>query len=74
MLFEYGDKGDLENYLTNIRGSIEFNKTECMLPEFRIKKFILEILMAMSYLHNQNIIHRDIKPTNIFLKGKDYII
>ena len=25
MLFEYGDKGDLETYLNNIRGSLNFN-------------------------------------------------
>ena len=39
-----------------------------------MKKFIIETLLALEYLHSQNIIHRDVKPSNLFLKGKDYSI
>jgi len=66
MIFEYCDRGDLENYLKNQKGF--------MLSDQRIKKFIVEILLALEYLHSQSIIHRDVKPSNIFLKGKDYTI
>ncbi|CDW81372.1 protein kinase domain containing protein [Stylonychia lemnae] len=30
-----------------------------------------QILLAVSYMHNQNIVHRDIKPENILLENED---
>ena len=66
ILFENCDKGDLDQYLKNQKGNA--------ISEKRIKKFIIELILAVDYMHSQNIIHRDIKPSNIFLKSKDYTI
>ncbi|KAI1903692.1 hypothetical protein AGOR_G00029840 [Albula goreensis] len=36
-------------------------------PEDKILDWFVQICMALKYIHNQNILHKDIKPQNIFL-------
>ena len=37
-------------------------------------RYILQVAEALKYIHNQNIAHLDIKPSNIMLKGNDKIV
>lgn len=38
------------------------------LKEGEIKEFLKQITEALEYIHRQGIIHRDVKPSNIFIK------
>lgn len=57
LIMEYCDGCDLGKFL-------EKNPE---LPEWKIRDFFKQIVNGLSYLHSESIIHRDIKPQNIFL-------
>ncbi|CAD8137233.1 unnamed protein product [Paramecium octaurelia] len=55
--------GDLSKYMT--RGQI--------LNEYTAKFIIAQIILAIEYLHSQQIIYRDLKPENILIDQEGYI-
>lgn len=58
-VMEYVQEGQLKTYLN----ANSIGKDE-------LKKLLMDILKGLHYLHNEGIIHRDIKPQNILL-GRD---
>eukprot|EP01133_Synstelium_polycarpum_P001421 gene1421-1647_t len=62
-IMEYVGKGELFNYI----------RTEVMFEEHTAKLIIAEIVLALEYLHNQNIIYRDLKPENILVDTQGHI-
>lgn len=45
-------------------------KQDCGIPAQVVKKITRELLTGLSYLHKNNIIHTDIKPSNILMNHK----
>lgn len=45
-------------------GGIPINKMHCNIPFFQFLKLFKEFLAGIATLHNNSIVHRDIKPTN----------
>jgi tRNA A-37 threonylcarbamoyl transferase component Bud32 len=61
---EYVNGGNLyENMWVNKR----FN-------EEQVKFFAAQLIIALGYLHNNNVIHRDLKPENVLLREDGYIV
>ncbi|MEO5378846.1 MAG: protein kinase [Magnetococcus sp. DMHC-6] len=46
-------------------------KRERTLEEQDLLRIIMPLLLGVQVLHNENVIHRDIKPDNIFIRTKD---
>ncbi|KAL3134399.1 hypothetical protein ABBQ38_006461 [Trebouxia sp. C0009 RCD-2024] len=67
IVMEYAQYGDLGRL---IKKAIELKKA---FPEKIIWKYFMQICEGMQVLHNAKIIHRDIKPMNIFVGDHDIV-
>jgi len=65
IVLQYCPKGDLNKFIQSQKG--------IPLSEKKIWKIFLEICLGVEYLHNKNIIHKDLKTSNIFLLN-DYTV
>jgi len=60
LIIDYCSKGDLNNLLEEKKN----------LKEIEVQYYMKELINALKYLHDRNIIHRDLKLGNIFLNEK----
>lgn len=62
----------------SLADQITQHATEARLPNFFSKEKVVRdfycLVSAMSYLHSKGIAHKDIKPANIFINGKNELI
>ena len=61
LVMEYADSGDLEKKLMEQKQKNEH------FEENTIINWLIQTCLGLKYLHNLHVIHRDIKPQNIFL-------
>lgn len=60
MVLEYCEHGSIQ----------EFIKTRKKITEPEARKWLLQCVEGLQYLHANNVIHRDVKPGNIFLDSE----
>lgn len=58
LVLEFCSQGDLYEAIRNGQGPLE---TE------HVRRFMLELVDAVDYIHSRGVYHRDIKPENVFL-------
>lgn len=61
MVTEYCDQGDLHSLLIELRRRGE------RVPEAQVLTWLAQLCLALSHLHKQRILHRDVKTSNIFV-------
>lgn len=81
LIMEYCDRGDLEQYMARTK-AMAFNSNAAMslanqraeLSEPKVWRFFLQICLALEVIHSQGIVHADLKPSNLLISGRDYVI
>ncbi|KAI7789499.1 putative serine/threonine-protein kinase Nek4, partial [Triplophysa rosa] len=66
IVMEFCEGGDLSKIM-------ETQKKESFFEEKQILYWLVQICLALQYLHERRVLHRDIKPQNVFLTEDDYI-
>lgn len=59
--------------MENMKGGSleEYIKRNGPLDEQQASKVIKQMCLALTYIHDKNIVHRDIKPDNILLSNEN---
>lgn len=65
IVMDYAESGDLSNLISNTRRMGHPNH----LPEHQILRWLTQVTLAIKYMHDKHILHRDLKSQNIFLTG-----
>jgi NIMA (never in mitosis gene a)-related kinase len=63
IVMDYAEGGDLFKVIDKNRRKYQ------KLGEPKIRRWVTQILLALKYLHDKHILHRDLKSQNIFLSG-----
>jgi NIMA (never in mitosis gene a)-related kinase len=66
IVMEYCNRGDLQSLLKKAK-----EKNMSSLKENVTWNIFLQIVLGLHYLHNQKILHRDLKTANVFLMKDD---
>ncbi len=59
----YCESGTISGVITSAK------KNKSNLAESQIVKWVLQLALAMQYLHDNHVVHRDLKPMNVMLTG-----
>jgi len=76
-VYDYGEQDELAFLVTPYLsgGSLKaMLRTRKALPPSEACELLLQILPALQYAHDRNLIHRDIKPDNLLFKGDGSLV
>lgn len=68
IIMQYCEGGDLSSYIKDMAAR------KLRIQEVQIMSFIVQALQALQYIHQERILHRDLKSCNLFLMKKKSVL
>jgi len=65
IVMDFCEGGDLWQYIAHCRHRCQ------PVPETHVLRWFTQMCLALKYMHEKNVLHRDIKTQNVFLANKD---
>jgi len=65
IVMDYADGGDLHQRISRTR------QERKVLPEEKVVRWFTEATLALKYMHDRHVLHRDLKTQNLFLTASD---
>ena len=72
IVLEYCENGDLLDLIKKKKEDKKNEKEQTRFEEADVMDFCIQMCFALKHIHSKRIIHRDMKPSNILINGKDY--
>eukprot|EP00747_Dinoflagellata_sp_TGD_P072650 gnl/TRDRNA2_/TRDRNA2_157565_c0_seq1.p1 gnl/TRDRNA2_/TRDRNA2_157565_c0~~gnl/TRDRNA2_/TRDRNA2_157565_c0_seq1.p1 ORF type:complete len:457 (-),score=91.07 gnl/TRDRNA2_/TRDRNA2_157565_c0_seq1:111-1481(-) len=67
IVMDYLDGGDVQKRILSTK------EASTTLPEHKILRWITEATLGLQYIHDKNVLHRDVKTQNLFLTKRDQL-
>jgi NIMA (never in mitosis gene a)-related kinase len=64
---EFAEHGDISRQVDKFKAANKYIKEDI------IWSYLLQMCNGLALMHSRNVLHRDIKPKNVFLTGKNHI-
>ncbi|EIW76188.1 kinase-like protein [Coniophora puteana RWD-64-598 SS2] len=77
LLCAFADRGSfymvMRMYPENLHQAMQHSTPRCRVPEYLIRLWAAELLVALEALHAARIVHRDVKPENVLISPSGHI-